>query len=476
MTSNIEQTLKAALPAIERKWDDEIIPVLQEYIRIPNKSVEFDPNWRANGHVMNAMNLLLNWVKKQKVQGMKVELHEDPNHTPLLTIEVNGQKNDTILLYGHMDKQPEMIGWDKDKGPWTPVLEKDKLYGRGAADDGYALFCALTAIQTLQENNIPHARCFLMIEASEESGSVDLPFYLDKLKDRIGTPDFVITLDSDCSNYEQLWGTTSLRGLIDGVLKIKVLTEGIHSGFGSGTVPSAFCILREILDRIENHKNNAFLLNDFEVDIPAQRIEQARVAAKSIGDAYFKEMPFAGNTQPITTDVAELILNRTWRPALSVTGLEGLPPIEKAGNVTVPEISVKLSMRTPPTLAAENMQPVLKKILESNPPSNAVVEYHPDNAGSGWNSPPLAPWLEAANDFASHLFFNKAPAYLGGGGSIPFMGMLGKKFPKAQFLITGVLGPKSNAHGPNEFLHIPTVKKLTGAVAAVIARHFEKSE
>ncbi len=471
---SIDQTLKAALPEIEKKWDDDIIPQLMEYIKIPNKSLMFDANWQANGYMHDAMQLIVNWCKQQPVKDMQMDLLEDEGHTPLLMIDIPGQSDDTILLYGHMDKQPEMKGWDADLGPWKPVIKDDKLYGRGGADDGYAVFCALTAIATLQKHNIPHARCVLLVEASEESGSVDLPHYLTRLQDKIGNPSLIITLDSDCGNYEQLWSTTSLRGLVGGDLHISVLSEGIHSGFGSGVVPSTFSILRELLNRIENSNTGEILLDEFNVSIPAEREQQAQAAADALGKAFSEALPFYKNCQPVSDNVKELILNRTWRPALSVTGADGLPPVADAGNVTLPELSVKLSIRIPPTSNADKACAALKKILEDNPPYNAEVRFTPDTTGASWHAPALSDWLGKANEKASQLFYDKPAAYLGGGGSIPFMGMLGEMYPDAQFLITGVLGPKSNAHGPNEFLHIPMVKKLTGCVASVIASHYEK--
>lgn len=472
--SDYQQKLLTAYPQIEKKWDEDIIPLLEEYISIPNKSPMFDADWEKNGYMAKAMDLIKNWCEKQPIKDMSIELIQDEGRTPLMLIDIPGQGDDSILLYGHMDKQPEMVGWDEDLGPWKPVIKDNKLYGRGGADDGYSAFCALTAIATLQQENIPHSRCVLLIEASEESGSCDLPHYLQELKPRIGTPSLVITLDSDCGNYEQMWSTTSLRGLAGGELTVEMLSEGIHSGFGSGTVPSTFSVLRKLLDRIENTSTGDVIVEELHTDIPKQRLEQAQAAAAALGTAFYTELPFVGNAQPVSTDVCELILNRTWRPALSVVGLDGLPPLANAGNVTVPKLTVKLSMRLPPVVDAESAATALKNTLETNPPFGANVTFHCEEAATGWHAPDLAPWLEKANEIASQLFYEKPAAYLGGGGSIPFMGMLGDMFPQAQFLITGVLGPKSNAHGPNEFLHIPMVKKLTGAVAAVIAEEFLK--
>ncbi len=470
--SQLENTLKAAYSDISKCWDHDIIPQLQKYIKIPNKSPVFDSRWKENGYMDQAMQLIKDWCERQPIKNMSIQLLESEQRTPLLFIEIPGQIDNTILLYGHMDKQPEMKGWDNDLGPWKPVIKEGKLYGRGGADDGYAVFSALTAIATLQKNQIPHARCVVIIEASEESGSNDLPHYLTQLKQHIQQPDLVICLDSFCGNYQQLWSTTSLRGLIGGDLSIKVLEHGIHSGLGSGVVPSTFAILRILLDRIEDANNSTILLDEFKVTIPEKRIQQARRAAEMLDDTWINAYPLSKKTQLVDQDISELILNRTWRPALAITGADGLPATANAGNVTLPELTVKLSLRLPPTCHPKPAADFLKQTLETDPPYGATITFDCREFGPGWHAAEMSDWLTKANDQASRLFFNRPAAYLGEGGSIPFMGMLGDLYPKAQFLITGVLGPQSNAHGPNEFLHIEMAKKITGCVASVIESHY----
>jgi acetylornithine deacetylase/succinyl-diaminopimelate desuccinylase-like protein len=461
---------------IDQHWESSIIPSLMEYILIPNKSPQFDPAWQANGYMEKATQLIANWCLEQNVEKMHLEIVRLPNRTPLLYIDIPGDSNETILLYGHLDKQPEMSGWYADLSPWKPVLRGDKLYGRGGADDGYAAFASLTAIKALKKQNIPHARCVILIEASEESGSYDLPFYIDALQDRIGQPSLVICLDSGCGNYDQLWMTTSLRGLIGGKLHITILKQGIHSGSGSGIVPSCFLVLRELLDRIENKNDGAILLENLQVDIPPARLHQAKKAAAVLQDEVYLSYPFEENVKAISINTAELILNRTWRAALSITGVDGLPALGNAGNVTLPRLTLKLSMRTPPTCDNQQGAIALKKLFETEPPFHAKVQFEIEETGSGWNAPTESPWLTTAANNASLNYFGKDAVYMGEGGSIPFMGMLGKKFPQAQFLITGVLGPASNAHGPNEFLHIPTGKKLTACVAQIIADHHQREK
>jgi len=454
-------------------WDDEIVPQLVEYIRIPNKSPMFDPKWVEHGYMDAAVKLMETWARSKlsSLPGATLEVVRLEGRTPLIYIEVPGTGDDTVVLYGHLDKQPEMTGWAEGLGPWTPVLKGDKLYGRGGADDGYAIFGSLAALLALQEQGVPHARCVVLIEACEESGSYDLPYYVDHLADRIGNPSLVVCLDSGCGNYDQLWLTTSLRGMTGGELTVQVLEEGVHSGDASGVVPSSFRILRDLLSRLEDQETGAIKPKELYVDIPQQRIDQARKSADVLGTAVYDKFPFVAGMHPVTEDLTELVLNRTWRPQLAVTGVDGMPPLESAGNVLRPKTAVKLSLRVPPTLNGAKAGQFLKQLLEKDPPYGAKVTFKLEKDGSGWNAPQLSPWLEEAVAKASETYFGAPAAYMGEGGSIPFMGMLGEKFPKAQFLITGVLGPHSNAHGPNEFLHIPTGKKVSMVVADVVARH-----
>lgn len=471
MAALAQDKLRAFTDAI---WNDEVVPTLVEYIAIPAKSPSFEPEWQKLGHMDRAVDLFVKWAQtKLAALNATMSVERLPGRTPLIFIDVPGsaRDGDTVLLYGHLDKQPEMTGWADGKGPWIPVLEGDKLYGRGGADDGYALFGALSALLALKEQGVAHARSVVVIEASEESGSPDLPFYIDALAERIGNVSLVVCLDSGCGDYDRLWVTTSLRGMVGGTLRVDVLEEGVHSGDASGVVPSSFRILRQLLARIEDIDTGAIKGSAFNVEIPAERQKQAKVAAQALGDQVYAKFPFVGHMKPNGTDLAELVLNRTWRPALSVTGFAGAPAPQDAGNVLRPFTEAKLSLRVPPTADAKKASAELKRILEAEPPYGAKVSYDGEKDGSGWNAPKTAAWLESALEDASMSSFGKPMAMMGEGGSIPFMGMLGEKFPEAQFVITGVLGPHSNAHGPNEFLHIPTGKRVTEVVARVLAAH-----
>jgi acetylornithine deacetylase/succinyl-diaminopimelate desuccinylase-like protein len=456
---------------IGREWDQSIVPTLTEYVRIPNKSPAFERDWAALGHMDRAVELLAAWARKVPIPGLRVDVRRLPGRTPLLIVDIPGEFDDVVLLYGHLDKQPEFSGWLPGLGPWEPVIRDGKLYGRGGADDGYALFSSLTAISVLKQRGVHLARCVVLIEASEESGSVDLPAHLEALGDALGTPSLVVCLDAECSNYEQLWCTTSLRGLLGGTLRIRVLEEGVHSGMGSGIAPAAFRIAMQLIARLENPVTGEVLVDALHAPVPADRRTQIAGAAAVLGQAILTKMRLAGGTRPVSNDPAELLINNTWKPALAVIGADGLPAIEAAGNVMLPEVKLALSMRLPPTVDPATAASAVKQVLEADPPYGATVAFEAKQGSAGWNSPPVAPWLERAIDRASRAAFDRDAVYLGAGGTIPFMKMLGDRFPKTQFFITGLLGPQSNAHGPNEFLHIAYAKRLTECVASVIEDH-----
>ncbi|MCW5633434.1 MAG: M20 family metallopeptidase [Rubrivivax sp.] len=463
-------------------WDQRIVPALTEYIGVPAKSPMFDAEWAAHGLLERVVTDAACWVESRKVAGLKLEVVRLPGRTPLVFFDIPATRagsTDTVLLYGHLDKQPEFNGWRNDLGPWTPKLENGLLYGRGGADDGYAVYAAISAIEALDRHGIARPRCVGLIESCEESGSPDLPAYIEALKPRLGNIALVVCLDSGAGNYDQLWLTTSLRGMVSGVLKVEILTEGVHSGDASGLVPSSFRILRQVLDRLEDSRTGRLLPGSFHCEIPAARAEQARATAAILGDLVWKRFPWACGADgspalPTTTDPVQALLNRTWRPTLSVTGAEGFPELSNAGNVLRPFTAFKLSLRLPPLVDGHQASLALKQLLEDNAPYNAKVTFRPDGragalGATGWNAPDLAPWLEQALDAASMSQWGAPLGYIGQGGTIPLMSMLAAGFPKAQMMVCGVLGPKSNAHGPNEFLHVPYGKRLTAAVSQVIA-------
>ena len=470
-----------ALADVSQAWDGDILRQLTDYIQIPAKSPAFDAQWAEHGHLEAVLRNAAQWVEAQKVAGLQLEIIRLPGRTPVMFFDIpstlaNAQQ--TVLMYGHMDKQPEFSGWRNDLGPWTPKYEEGKLYGRGGADDGYAVYASIAAVQALKNQNTPHPRIVGLIETCEESGSYDLLPYVDALRARLGDVGLVICLDSGAGNYDQLWLTTSLRGMASGTLKVEVLTEGIHSGDASGLVPSSFRIMRQVLDRLEDSATGRLLPASFHCEVPADRLAQAKATAAILGEEVYKRFPWAhydcgGSTSfalPTTTDPLQALLNRTWAPTLSVTGAEGFPALKDAGNVLRPYTAFKLSLRLPPLVDAASAVQEMKALLEDNAPYQARVTFESGGGATGWNAPSTTPWFESALNAASIAHFGAPVGYIGQGGTIPLMNMLSQGFPTAQMMVCGVLGPKSNAHGPNEFLHVPYAKRLTAAVAQVIAQ------
>jgi acetylornithine deacetylase/succinyl-diaminopimelate desuccinylase-like protein len=456
---------------IAATWRSSILERLMAYVRIPNQSPTFDPNWEANGHMDAAAQLMADWCRAQPVPGMRVEIRRLPGRTPVLLVDVPGELAGTVLLYGHLDKQPQFTGWLPGLGPWEPVLRDGKLYGRGAADDGYAVFSSLTAIAALKAQRIALPRCLLLIEASEESGSIDLPAHLQALGDALGDPSLVVCLDAECGNYEQVWCTTSLRGNLVGLLHVGVLTEGVHSGMATGIAPTPFRIAAQLLARLESPINGSLLLDELSVSVPPDRRAQIVAAARVLGDSVAGKIPWMRGVRPVSNDPVELLLNSTWKATLAVTGADGLPASGSAGNVLLPLLTLKLSLRLPPTCDPAVAARAVKQALEYNPPYGAQVRFESAGSTAGWNAPAFAPWLEESITGASRRIYGREAVHLGCGGTIPFMGMLGERFPRTQFFITGVLGPHSNAHGPNEFLHLEYAEKLTACVSLVLADH-----
>ena len=462
---------KSVVERVARVWDNDVLPTITDYIRIPNRSPAFDPQWAEHGHMANAVELISSWMKGRPIAGLQVSVVQLEGRTPVILAEVPGTAAGTVVLYGHLDKQPEMSGWREGLGPWEPVLEGDRLYGRGAGDDGYAAFAALTAIEAVQASGGAHARLVVIIEASEESGSPDLPAYMDELADRIGEPDLVVCLDSGCPTWDRLWLTTSLRGLIALTLTVRMLEEGVHSGAAGGVVPSTFRIMRELLSRVEDDTTGAILLRELHVEMPLDREKELAATAGELGADISERFPFVDGARATTEDPIAQLVAKTWHPTMELIGIDGVPSVADGGNVLRPFTTAQLSFRLPPTCDSVAASEALVAALTAEPPYGASVEALARELADGWNAPPTAPWLASAIDEASLAGFGESARTTGEGGTIPFMAMLGQRFPDAQFVITGVLGPETNAHGPNEFLHLPTAQHVTVAIAHVLDAH-----
>lgn len=456
----------------EQFWEEQIIDSLCDYIAIPNLSPAFDDQWHSHGFMHQAVDHVKNWIEKQHIPGLELTIHEISGKTPTLVAELPGQLDDTILIYGHLDKQPEFPGWLDGLSPWKPVLRDDKLYGRGGADDGYAIYAAICAIKTLLQLKRPLPRIVILIECSEESGSPDLLTYMDALESVIGNPSLIFALDSTCGNYEQLWVTTSLRGMITGELNVTVLNQAAHSGAAGGIIPSSFRILRQVISRLEEEATGLIKPDFLQDQIPVHRRKQAEQAGEVLKDNF--SHLFDHVAEPISADPTELILNNTWLATLEITGIDGLPEVKKAGNVLRAYTKAKLALRLPPTIDATVALDKLSRLLESEAPNAASISFNCDTPCPGWQAPAEQPALTAALQQASNTFFGLPAMSMGCGGSIPFMEALATRLPNAQYVVTGVLGPMSNAHGPNEFLHIPTAKKITACVVSIICEWSER--
>jgi acetylornithine deacetylase/succinyl-diaminopimelate desuccinylase-like protein len=452
---------------LERFWRCEGIPLLERLIRVRSVSPNFDPDWERRGSLGEAVDLVQRWSTGGLVDGIQSLVSQEKGRTPALLLTIRGSGPGRVLLYGHLDKQPEFDGWRPGLGPWEPVLDGDRLYGRGGVDDGYAACAALGALELLRGTGRPHPNCLVLLECSEESGSMDLPYHLERLRWRIGRPDLVVALDSEAGDYDHLWTTSSLRGTVVGTLTVRILTEGVHSGAAGGMVPSTFRIARHLLDRIEEAATGE-LAGFLAVPIPRNRMAEAESTARILGSTIPGKFPWTDGARPMSDDLAALLVNNTWRSCVSVTGAGGLPALQAAGSTHRPSTSLKLCVRIPPTLDAGVAARRLEEVLEREPPYGATVAFEVESAASGWNAPETPAWMERSTSHASMEWFGNSAASMGTGGTIPFVEMLGSRFPDAAFLVTGVAGPHSNAHGPNEFLHLPAARKLTGCLAGIL--------
>lgn len=477
--------LEAWRVATHRTWEGEVLPALCDYTRLPCLSPAYDTAWEAAGHLAAAARLLADWCRARPLPGHSVEVVAPPGRTPVLLVEVPaepdpeglepsaatlaGSRPPTVLVYGHLDKQPPLGAWRAGLGPFEPVHEGDRLYGRGTADDGYAVFAALSALELLVAAGRSRPRTVVLIEGSEESGSPDLPAHLDDLSGRLGRPDLVVCLDSGCLTYDRLWTTASLRGLVVATLRVEVLEAGVHSGLAGAVVPSSFRLARQLLSRLEDEATGSLLLPELWAEVPEDGRRSLREVAATVPQAVSGALPTVPGLVLGGDDEGDRLVARAWSPALEVTGAGGLPPLDQAGNVLRPSTDLKLSVRLPPTVDAARAAAALAAALTADPPDGARVAVDLDAPGDGWVAPEPPEWVARAVADASAACFGRGAASYGEGGTIPFLAMLGARFPGVPLVATGVLGPGSNAHGPDESLHLPMAEAVTVAVASLLA-------
>ncbi|HEY1824619.1 MAG TPA: M20/M25/M40 family metallo-hydrolase [Acidimicrobiales bacterium] len=452
------------------------LPTLERFATIPSLSPNFDAQWAQDGYLVQAAELLADWTRERQLAQVDIEIRELEGRTPMLVVTVPSTAGETgtVILYGHLDKQPPLGNWSEGLAPYTPVRRGDRLYARGVADDGYACFAALTAIEAMEVNGLPHGRCVVLIEASEESGSLDLEAYLDDLAEHLGDVELLICLDSGALSYDRLWVTSSLRGVVNLELTVGVLEDGRHSGSASGIVPSSFRILRQLLDRLEDATTGEILIKELYAEIPDSHVRAARDIAGEFGDLFAEEFPTLPGLELMGDSAEERILRRNWYPTLSVIGMGGIPSPDIAGNVLRPFTTATLSFRLPPTVDAFAVAPIISQVLTSDVPSHATVKVTNVQPGNGWVSPELAPWLAPALEQASQDYYGRSVGFTGEGGSIPFLGSLALRYPGVQFVATGVDGPESNAHAIDEMLDLPMAVGVTNMVVTVLAAHANK--
>lgn len=466
--------LSAAHRTVETLWDESVLPSLRDLVRVPALSPAFDADWADSGHLDAAITHVRDWIRSRDLDDVELEVVRLPGRSPVLLVDIPasaGTSDETVLMYGHLDKQPPAGEWSEGLDPWSPVVRDGRLYGRGSADDGYSGYAAITAIEAVRANGGSHARCVVLLETGEESGSPDLPAYLEQLSQRLGRVSLVVCLDSGGGDYERLWLTTSLRGLAQVEVTVRVLASGQHSGLASGIVPSSVRVLRRLLDRVEDSATGEIRLPELNVEIPPNRLAEARAAVEAVPGMVRDSVPLPVGMSPVNEDETELALNSTWRPTLSVTGADGLPLPSDAGNVLRPFTTLALSLRLPPTADPRAALEAVRTALSTDVPHGAEVSFDRCETGPGWNAPDTAPWLRSALDSASDEVFGSGWRTMGLGGSIPFMGLLHESYPNAQFVVTGVLGPGSNAHVPDESLNLSYAKKVTTAIGWILHAH-----
>lgn len=457
--------------SVEKLWVEQVLPGLSEFMKIPAVSPAYDAEWEANGYLRKAGEQMAAWAAEQEISGLSGEMIQLEGRSPVLFIDIPGDFEKTVLFYGHMDKMPPSEGWEDGLGAWDPVVRGDKLYGRGGADDGYSLYSAIAAIKALQLAGMKHPRCVLFIEACEESGSFDLAAYLESMREKIGEPGLVICLDTSAHDYERLWITSSLRGVFSFDVKIRQLTKVLHSGVGGGIIPDISRVLRLILNRIDDVNTGRVLIESCNAVIPQERVAALKDAAAALSTSVYEGIPLVPGAEPLSTDVTELLVNKTWRPAVSVIGVSGFPAAETAGNAMVPEITVRISVRTPPATDINKCINEMREKITVDSPHGVELEFVLGEHVDSWVSPELsAPVAQAISD-ASTAYFGNDAVYLGEGGGIGFVPLMSKMFPKAQFVLTGLVGPDSNAHAANESMHIPTAKKITCCIAHILQAH-----
>ncbi|MED5398347.1 MAG: M20/M25/M40 family metallo-hydrolase [Candidatus Thermoplasmatota archaeon] len=451
-------------------WEQSILPSLSEFIEIKALSPLFEPAWAELGELDATIELFCKWLDEQDLDGMSYETHRIEDKSPVLLVSIDGTGPGEVIFYSHLDKQPSKPElWSEGLHPLKAVRRDPWLYGRGSIDDGYGGYLCVTSVKLLQEAGIPHPRCTFLIETCEESGSFDLPPYLEALSRQLGDPDMIVVLDSGGPDYDHIWMTEALRGLVSGTLSVRVSNEGIHSGTSGGSIPSSFRIQRMLLDRVEDSSTGEVLIPEMHVNISDEIRGKAAALAEVVGDSLWDQLPTVDSLVRVADTTEDMIIGMNWQPTLSIIGADGMPPVQVAGNVLRTNTDLKLSFRIPPGVDSETVLAKAKAILEANPPYGAAVTFTPDSCADGFHAPPMEGKVRDAIHDASMQLTGLPPLASWTGGTIPFMAMMQGKYPNAMFLCTGASGPGNNAHGPDEKMLIPSAKRLTAALSVTVS-------
>ena len=447
----------------EDQFEPFFIKGLQEFVRVENLTPMVDPEYATNGLVQKAMECVDKWIQGLNIIGLKRHVIHPEGLNPLVVYVVEPSEGCTknIMMYGHLDKQPYGPGWEEGLSPTDPIIRGDFMYGRGSCDDGYSAFACMLAVKALQESGAKWPRVVLTLETEEESGSPCLLALLKEAEPLIGKPDAMFCMDSGALDYEQLWLTSSLRGVCIVELTVEGGKAGYHSGETGGIIPETFRVVRQLLNRLDDPETGE-VCKEFQVEVPDFKRQEAKFIAGKYGDKIYNKFDVHPGVQYMSQDnVEELYLNKAWRPNLSITGADGLPPCGIAGNVLRPKTTVKCSMRLVPTFDAHQANQIFEEKLTKNVPYNAKVTLKGGHAGSGWCQKQLEPWLQTAFEQSAQKFFDGTPVgTFGEGGSIPFLKELERKYPATQIVALGCCGPESNIHGPNEKINLVYVKKI----------------
>ncbi|MCQ2816841.1 MAG: M20/M25/M40 family metallo-hydrolase [archaeon] len=462
---------------IENTFYSDLIPSLKNFIRIPSISKWFDPNWEKNQYLDQAGDLICTYAKNLQLKNSTIELLKDPGRSPFVFIDVSSSRpNDdrTILMYCHLDKQPAGEGWDSDKGPFKPVIVDNKLYGRGAVDDGYAPFSAILAIKCCQELNIPTPRIILIVEGAEESDSLDLEYYFSKLKPIYGNISLFVAMDSNCEDNDHIWATTSLRGFASLKITIKSLSRKIQSDFYSGTVPDNYMILRKIIEKIRA-EDGTVLIDEFkypEDKIPERRQKEIKTLEEEVGEKYKQNIPLFNETKPLKEEIHELIMNNLWRPSASILGLDGINS-KNDNDQLIDSLSALIEIRLPPYVDGKIGSEKVKEILKEFKPFNCEIECEMTGTDMGFDllEKNFSLKLENILNNASNEFFGKKLCCTGSGVSVPFLTIFQQNYPEADIANLGIAGRDCCEHGPNEFVDLEVCKKFIMSLVYMLSRY-----